>query len=60
MMPRFRPGNRKYNEALDRPGTEITEAKHATPAPVAIAWLTVQGDDIVPIITVTIRGLRRT
>jgi pyridoxine 4-dehydrogenase len=50
MMPRFRPGNREHNEALVSALAEIAEAKHATVAQVAIAWVAAQGDDIVPII----------
>nr|WP_027935763.1 aldo/keto reductase [Amycolatopsis sp. ATCC 39116] len=50
MMPRFRPGNREHNEALVSALGEIAEAKHATVAQVAIAWVAAQGDDIVPII----------
>lgn len=50
MMPRFRPGNREHNEALVSGLTEIAEAKHATLAQVAIAWVAAQGDDIVPIV----------
>jgi aryl-alcohol dehydrogenase-like predicted oxidoreductase len=50
MMPRFQPGNREHNAALAAGLADIAEAKHATVAQVAIAWVAAQGDDIVPII----------
>ncbi|WP_221216937.1 aldo/keto reductase [Amycolatopsis bartoniae] len=50
MMPRFQPGNREHNAALVSGLAEIAEAKHATLAQVAIAWVAAQGDDIVPIV----------
>ena len=48
-MPRFQDGNREMNLPLLQPIREIAEARHCTPAQVALAWVLAQGDDIVPI-----------
>jgi aryl-alcohol dehydrogenase-like predicted oxidoreductase len=49
-MPRFRAENLRQNlELVDRLG-EIAEAKDATTAQVAIAWVLARGADIVPVI----------
>jgi aryl-alcohol dehydrogenase-like predicted oxidoreductase len=47
--PRFQGENFQRNlELVDRVG-EIAEEKNATPAQLALAWVLVQGEDIVPI-----------
>ncbi|GAA4899803.1 aldo/keto reductase [Streptomonospora salina] len=50
MMPRFQPGNREHNDRLVTSLKEIADAKHATLAQVAIAWVAGQGADIVPLV----------
>jgi len=49
MVPRFTPEARKANRALVDLITEVANAKHATPAQVALAWLLAQKPWIVPI-----------
>jgi aryl-alcohol dehydrogenase-like predicted oxidoreductase len=48
--PRFQEGNVDQNLALVEELRAIAEAKAATVAQVAIAWVAAQGDDIVPLI----------
>jgi len=48
--PRFQGENREHNEALVAGLQEIADAKHATRAQVAIAWVAAQGEDIVPLV----------
>ncbi|MCW5772097.1 MAG: aldo/keto reductase [Rhodospirillaceae bacterium] len=48
--PRFQAGNLDANLALVEALREIAEAKGATVAQVAIAWVAAQGRDIVPLI----------
>ena len=47
--PRFSEENIGKNAQLLAPLEKIAQAKRATPAQVALAWLLAQGDDIVPI-----------
>jgi aryl-alcohol dehydrogenase-like predicted oxidoreductase len=47
--PRFSADNIGKNAGLLVPLERIAQAKKATPAQVALAWLLAQGDDIVPI-----------
>jgi aryl-alcohol dehydrogenase-like predicted oxidoreductase len=48
-FPRFEDENREHNLKLAERVREIAEAKDATPAQLALAWLLHQGKDIVPI-----------
>ena len=48
-MPRFQSGNINHNMALMGPLAEIAAAKGCSQAAVAIAWVLVQGEDIVPL-----------
>ncbi|MGC2207334.1 MAG: aldo/keto reductase [Candidatus Dormiibacterota bacterium] len=48
-FPRFQEENREHNLKLAERVREIAEAKDATPAQLALAWLLHQGQDIVPI-----------
>jgi aryl-alcohol dehydrogenase-like predicted oxidoreductase len=48
-FPRFKAENREHNLQLAERVREIAEAKDATPAQLALAWLLHQGQDIVPI-----------
>ena len=48
-MPRFKGDNLAANLKLIEPVKALAEAKGATPAQIALAWLLAQGDDIVPI-----------
>ena len=48
-FPRFQEENREHNLNLAERVREIAEAKDATPAQLALAWLLHQGQDIVPI-----------
>ncbi len=48
-FPRFKADNRQHNLKLAERVREIAEAKDATPAQLALAWLLHQGQDIVPI-----------
>jgi aryl-alcohol dehydrogenase-like predicted oxidoreductase len=48
-FPRFTAENREHNLKLAERVREIAEAKDATPAQLALAWLLHQGEDIVPI-----------
>jgi aryl-alcohol dehydrogenase-like predicted oxidoreductase len=47
--PRFNAANIERNRELLKPLEDIADAKRATPAQVALAWLLAQGEDIVPI-----------
>lgn len=48
-VPRFSPENRKANQALVELIGRIAQAKNATPAQIALAWLLAQKPWIVPI-----------
>lgn len=50
MSPRFQEGNVERNLALVEALRRIAEAKGATVAQIAIAWVAAQGDDIVPLV----------
>jgi len=47
--PRFAGENWERNRALADRVRELSEAKEATPAQIALAWVLAQGDDVVPI-----------
>jgi len=47
--PRFQGENFSANAALVKTIEQIAEARHATAAQIALAWVLAQGDDIVPI-----------
>ncbi|MFI5016253.1 MAG: aldo/keto reductase [Hyphomicrobiales bacterium] len=49
-MPRFQGGNVERNLALVEALRKAAEAKGATVAQIAIAWVAAQGEDIVPLI----------
>jgi aryl-alcohol dehydrogenase-like predicted oxidoreductase len=49
-MPRFQAGNLDKNLALVQALQNLGEAKGATPAQLAIAWVRSRGDDIVPVV----------
>jgi len=49
VVPRFTPENRKANQALVYVIGRFAQAKHVTPAQVALAWLLAQKPWIVPI-----------
>jgi aryl-alcohol dehydrogenase-like predicted oxidoreductase len=48
--PRFQDGNLQRNLALVEALTSIADAKRATVAQIAIAWVAAQGKDIVPLV----------
>jgi aryl-alcohol dehydrogenase-like predicted oxidoreductase len=48
-VPRFQGDNLDHNLALVAVVREVAEAHDATPGQVALAWLSAQGDDVVPI-----------
>ena len=48
-MPRFMDENRAHNLDLLTKLKEVADAKGATPAQVALAWLLAKGEDLVPI-----------
>jgi aryl-alcohol dehydrogenase-like predicted oxidoreductase len=48
--PRFQPGNVEGNLSLTEALRPIAEARGATVAQLAIAWVMAQGDDIVPLV----------
>ena len=50
VFPRFQPENLKRNVTVVQGLAELAQAKGATPAQIAIAWVAAQGDDIVPIV----------
>ncbi|PZF83737.1 aldo/keto reductase [Jiangella anatolica] len=50
ISPRFQGANREHNEALVARLQGIADAKGATVAQLAIAWVAAQGDDIVPVV----------
>jgi aryl-alcohol dehydrogenase-like predicted oxidoreductase len=54
-MPRFRPENLERNLALVAALRPIAEAKGATVAQLAIAWVLARGPDIVPVVGTTRR-----
>ena len=47
--PRFKKKNYEHNQILLKPLHELAEAKGATAAQIALAWVLHQGDDIIPI-----------
>jgi aryl-alcohol dehydrogenase-like predicted oxidoreductase len=49
-MPRFSHGNVEHNLALVEALRRVAEAKGATVAQLAIAWVAAQGEDIVPLV----------
>jgi len=49
IVPRFTPENRKANQGLVDLLSRLAQAKHATPAQLALAWLLAQRPWIVPI-----------
>ncbi|WP_051218358.1 aldo/keto reductase [Nocardioides insulae] len=49
-FPRFQGANREHNDALIAPLRELAEAKGATLAQLAMAWVAARGGDIVPIV----------
>jgi len=49
MNPRFQDENMAANVALVKTIEEMAQARHATAAQIALAWVLAQGDDIVPI-----------
>jgi len=49
MHPRFRPENLPHNLRLVAELEAMAQAKHASAAQIALAWLLAQGEDIVPI-----------
>jgi len=49
VVPRFTPENRKANQGLVDLLARLAQAKHATPAQLALAWLLAQRPWIVPI-----------
>jgi len=55
-MPRFRPENLERNLALVDALGAIAEAKGATVAQLAIAWVLTRGPDIVPVVGTTRRN----
>jgi aryl-alcohol dehydrogenase-like predicted oxidoreductase len=54
-MPRFRPENLDHNLALVDALRSIAEAKGATVAQLAIAWVLARGEDVVPLVGTTKR-----
>ena len=50
MTPRFQGDNRTHNTELVARLTAMAEAKGATLAQLAIAWVAAQGEDIVPVV----------
>ena len=54
-MPRFRPENLDRNRALVAALRSVAEAKGATVAQLAIAWVLARGEDIVPLVGTTRR-----
>jgi aryl-alcohol dehydrogenase-like predicted oxidoreductase len=54
-LPRFRPENLERNRALVAALRSVAEAKGATVAQLAIAWVLAQGQDIVPLVGTTKR-----
>lgn len=48
-MPRFQPGNHAHNLALVDAMAAIAAEAGCTPGQLALAWLLMQGDDIIPI-----------
>jgi len=54
-LPRFRPENLERNRALVAALRSVAEAKGATAAQLAIAWVLARGQDIVPLVGTTKR-----
>lgn len=50
ISPRFQPGNVEHNLALAEALGEVADSRGISRAQAAIAWVTAQGDDIVPLI----------
>lgn len=50
MFPRFQGENLEHNQALVAPLQQIADARGITLAQLAIAWVSAQGEDIVPIV----------
>ncbi|BCJ26900.1 aldo/keto reductase [Actinocatenispora sera] len=50
MFPRFQGENREHNDALVARLRELADAKDASLAQLAIAWVSAQGGDIVPVV----------
>jgi aryl-alcohol dehydrogenase-like predicted oxidoreductase len=50
MSPRFQPGQVEHNLALVEALKAVAEAKGASVAQIAIAWVAAQGADIIPVI----------
>lgn len=50
VSPRFQGANREHNDALVARLRELADAKGASLAQIAIAWVAAQGDDIVPVV----------
>jgi aryl-alcohol dehydrogenase-like predicted oxidoreductase len=50
ITPRYQPGNVETNLALVDALRKVGEARGATPAQLAFAWVLAQGDDIVPLV----------
>ncbi|WP_027016237.1 aldo/keto reductase [Comamonas composti] len=48
-LPRFQRANMATNLALVDAVKALAQAKHCTPAQIALAWLLAQGEDLVPI-----------
>lgn len=49
IVPRFKPENRKANQALVDVVTKFAQQKKATPAQIALAWILAQKPWMVPI-----------
>jgi len=47
--PRFQPGNFEHNQQLVSAVVNMANQKNCTPSQLALAWLLVQGDDIIAI-----------
>jgi aryl-alcohol dehydrogenase-like predicted oxidoreductase len=50
MSPRFQGANREHNDALVARLQSLAEAKGASIAQLAIAWVAARGNDIVPLV----------
>jgi aryl-alcohol dehydrogenase-like predicted oxidoreductase len=50
MFPRFQGENREHNDALVARLRELADVKDASLAQLAIAWVSAQGGDIVPVV----------
>jgi aryl-alcohol dehydrogenase-like predicted oxidoreductase len=56
LSPRFQPGNVEKNLALVEALRTLADARGASVAQIAIAWMSAQGADIVPLIGARSRG----